>query len=98
MNFLVLFLNFFCVDILSRVQKIVFFVIFSTTGIRVWFRSKEEGRVTIIFYKRRKKTKRLKSNNFINMANHYSYNDRFKDEVEDKIKIYETFHQKSHIG
>ena len=37
----------------------------------------------------RKKTKILKSNNFINMANHYNYNDRFADEVEDKVKICE---------
>ena len=38
----------------------------------------------------RKKTKRLKSNNFINVVNHYNYNDCFEDEVEDKVKICET--------
>lgn len=59
--------------------NICLFIIFPTTGIRV--------KVSI---KGGRKTKRLKSNNFTNVVNHYNYNDRFGDEVEDKVKIYET--------
>lgn len=33
----------------------------------------------------------MKNNNFTRVANHYNYNDRFEDEVEDKINICDTF-------
>lgn len=52
----------------------------------------EERRVIIILIKEGR-TKRLKKNNFINMTNHYNYNDRFEYEVGDKVNICETLNE-----